>query len=93
MKSRVVSFLCATSLLAAIATGMVAHAQQASAPHYAVIDLGTLPGGTSSQPFVINDNGVVSGSSIRRRHSFSNCECRQKRPSRRLVLLAIRSRT
>jgi probable HAF family extracellular repeat protein len=51
------------SLLAAITTGMAAHAQQSSAPHYAVIDLGTLPGGTFSQPFVINDNGVVSGSS------------------------------
>jgi probable HAF family extracellular repeat protein len=63
MKSRVMSFLCAMSLLGAIATAMAAQAQQSPPPHYAVIDLGTLPGGTFSQPFVINDNGVVSGSS------------------------------
>jgi probable HAF family extracellular repeat protein len=59
MKSRVVLFLCAT--LAVVGTALAA--QQSPAPHYAVMDLGTLPGGTFSQPFVINDNGVVSGSS------------------------------
>jgi len=63
MKSRVASFLCAMSLMAAIATGVAAHAQQSPTSHYAVVDLGTLPGGTFSQPFVINDNDVVSGSS------------------------------
>jgi len=59
MKSRIVSFVCAMSLLAVIAT----QAQQSPAPRYAVIDLGTLPGGNFSQPFVINDGDVVSGSS------------------------------
>jgi len=63
MKSRVASFLCVMTLMAAIATGMAAHAQQSPTLHYAVVDLGTLPGGTFSQPFVINDNDVVSGSS------------------------------
>lgn len=63
MKSRVASFLGAMSLMAAIATGVSAHAQQSPTLHYAVVDLGTLPGGTFSQPFAINDNGVVSGSS------------------------------
>jgi len=32
-------------------------------PHYVVTDLGTLEGGTSSQPFFINRYGLVSGSS------------------------------
>jgi len=59
MKSRIVSFVCAMSLLAVLPT----EAQQSPAPRYAVIDLGTLPGGNFSQPFVINDGGVVSGSS------------------------------
>lgn len=38
-------------------------AQPADQLHYKVIDLGTLPGGNFSQPFVITNNGVVSGSS------------------------------
>ena len=60
MKSRVVSFLCALVL---IATTLAAQAQRSPAQRYAVIDLGTLPGGTFSQPFFINDNDAVSGSS------------------------------
>lgn len=63
MKSRVVSFLCAMSLLAVIATALATQAQQSPAPRYAVIDLGTLPGGTFSQPFSMNNDGAVSGSS------------------------------
>ena len=63
MKSRVVSFLCAMSLLAVITTALATQAQQSPAPRYAVIDLGTLPGGNFSQPFFVNDNGAVSGSS------------------------------
>jgi len=38
-------------------------AQVAAQLRYKVIDLGTLPGGNFSQPFVITNNGVVSGSS------------------------------
>jgi probable HAF family extracellular repeat protein len=63
---RITSFALALALIAA---PMSAHGQasgQATSAHpsqYTVIDLGTLTGGTFSQPFFINQNGWVSGSS------------------------------
>jgi probable HAF family extracellular repeat protein len=55
MKS-IVTSIAASSLLAVLAL-----AQPARPPRYTVTDLGTLPGGTFSQPFFINNNGLVSG--------------------------------
>ena len=48
------------------AGGLVAqdnHQRKFPAVHYTVTDLGTLVGGTFSQPFFINRYGLVSGSS------------------------------
>jgi len=70
MKSSLSTWLAATSLLGCLLTvamplPVVAEekAQPAAQLRYKVIDLGTLPGGNFSQPFVILNNGVVSGSS------------------------------
>ena len=70
MKSSLSMWLAATSLLGCLLTvamplPVVAEekAQPAAQLRYKVIDLGTLPGGNFSQPFVILNNGVVSGSS------------------------------
>jgi probable HAF family extracellular repeat protein len=58
------------SLLAILAMPIRLAAQEPATPpkpesnHYTVIDLGTLPGGTSSQPFNMSKSGVVSGSSV-----------------------------
>ena len=70
MKSRLHTSMVTVILLAALAVPIPIAAQaeqpQSTAlPHYKVIDLGTLPGGNFSQPFVVNNNGVVSGSSNR----------------------------
>jgi probable HAF family extracellular repeat protein len=55
-------------LLAVLAVRLTAAAQDTQQPtlpaaHYIVTDLGTLEGGTSSQPFSMNRDGLVSGSS------------------------------
>ena len=70
MKSSLSVWLAATILLSALLTlamplPVVAEetAQPAAQLRYNVIDLGTLPGGNFSQPFVITNNGAVSGSS------------------------------
>jgi probable HAF family extracellular repeat protein len=67
MKSR--SLLCLSAwLLAVLAVPLTAAAQDTRqrtlpAAQYTVTDLGTLDGGTFSQPFSINRYGLVSGSS------------------------------
>jgi len=71
MKTTLANSIWAVSLLAALAMPIRLAAQQQSttqgqksAPtRYIVTDLGTLEGGTFSQPFSINRYGLVSGSS------------------------------
>jgi probable HAF family extracellular repeat protein len=70
MKSNQSVWLASTillSLLLTVAIPVPGVAEDKTQPpaqhHYNVIDLGTLPGGNFSQPFVITSNGVVSGSS------------------------------
>ncbi len=69
MKSILMIPVLATSLLATLAMPVRMTAQEPSATpkpasiRYIVTDLGTLDGGTFSQPFFINKYGLVSGSS------------------------------
>ena len=72
MKSRILMLLMAVSLLTGLAMTVPIVAQERSTTkqqhlntaHYKITDLGTLQGGTFSQPFYINNNlGLVSGSS------------------------------
>jgi probable HAF family extracellular repeat protein len=69
MKSRICTWIAGISLFAALATPALLGAQEPSttqASHsvrYTITDLGTLEGGTFSQPFFINRYGLVSGSS------------------------------
>jgi probable HAF family extracellular repeat protein len=67
MKSTLSVWLAAITLLLTVGMALPVAAQQNAEPaahlRYKVIDLGTLPGGNFSQPFVILNNGVVSGSS------------------------------
>src|ERR1022692_2774063 len=71
MKPTVLNPIWAVSLLAARAMPVGLTAQEQSATHeqtpeparYTITDLGTLEGGTFSQPFFINRYGLVSGSS------------------------------
>src|SRR5580698_5070370 len=69
MKSILMIPVLATSLLATLAMPVRMTAQEPSATpksasiRYIVTDLGTLEGGTFSQPFFINRYGLVSGSS------------------------------
>ncbi len=65
MKSTLLIFMAAVSLLAALAmpVRIVAQEQQQAEhlQHYTVTDLGTLPGGTFSTAFGINNAGHVGG--------------------------------
>lgn len=71
MKSLSLNSICAASLLAVLAmpVRLVAQsqagtpAQGSTTPSYVVTDLGTLQGGTFSQPFGINAGGTIAGSS------------------------------
>ena len=71
MKTTVLNSIWTVSLLAALVMPVGLTAQEHSATHeqtpeparYAVTDLGTLDGGTFSQPLFINRYGLVSGSS------------------------------
>jgi probable HAF family extracellular repeat protein len=69
MKSPLLNPICGVCLLAALAIPVCVVAQGAqqepakNIQHYKVTDLGTLAGGTFSQPFFINRHGLVSGSS------------------------------
>ena len=71
MKSTLLNSIWAVSLLAALAMPFRLTAQEQPAAQeqtteparYTITDLGTLDGGTSSQPFFINSYGLVSGSS------------------------------
>jgi|HubBroStandDraft_4_1064222.scaffolds.fasta_scaffold01739_6 probable HAF family extracellular repeat protein len=69
MKSPLLNPICAVCLLSALAIPVcvVAQGEQQQpakhVQHYTVTDLGTLEGGTFSQPFFINRYGLVSGSS------------------------------
>src|SRR5580704_13028966 len=68
MKSSMFTWIVALSLCAPMAmpTQVVAQKQSANKPEptrYTITDLGTLEGGTFSQPFSINRHGLVSGSS------------------------------
>ncbi len=70
MKTTLLNSIWAVSLLAAVAMPIRLAAQEQSAAQeqmpeparYTITDLGTLDGGTFSQPFFINRNGMVSGS-------------------------------
>jgi len=67
MKFRMLTWITAMTIFAALAmpVRIVAQEQEQQKaerpPHYAVTDLGTLPGGTFSQGTFVNNNGVVSG--------------------------------
>jgi hypothetical protein len=67
MKSSMFTWIVALSVCAPMAmpTQMVAQEQSARSEtvRYTITDLGTLEGGTFSQPFSINRYGLVSGSS------------------------------
>ncbi len=68
MKSRMLAWIAVISVftLPAMPVRVLAQEQQQQAQHlshYIVTDLGTLEGGTFSQPFFINRYGLVSGSS------------------------------
>jgi probable HAF family extracellular repeat protein len=69
MKPTLLNSVWAVSLLAALSMPVcvVAQGEQQQpaehVQHYRVTDLGTLEGGTFSQPFFINRDGLVSGSS------------------------------
>ncbi|MGD0211853.1 MAG: hypothetical protein ABSB87_01395, partial [Terriglobales bacterium] len=64
MKSTLLNSVCAISFLAAVAMPitLAAQEQKPKSARYTITDLGTLDGGTFSQPFFINRNGAVSGS-------------------------------
>ena len=72
MKSKLLITISAVSLAAAFAMTNQSAAQVSSASEgqeskhlrYTVTDLGTLKGGTFSEPFHMNRNGVVSGVAI-----------------------------
>src|SRR5271165_1604268 len=69
MKSRIFTQIAGISLFAALAMPALLVAQNEQSlkaqqlQHYTVTDLGTLEGGTFSQPFFISRYGLVSGSS------------------------------
>jgi len=71
MKSRLFTWIVALSVCAPMAMPTQVFAQEQSATQgqkpkharYTITDLGTLEGGTFSQPFAINRYGLVSGSS------------------------------
>ena len=69
MKSRILMWIAAISLLTPLAMPVVGQEQSATQEQkreparYTITDLGTLEGGTFSQPFFINRYGLVSGSS------------------------------
>ena len=71
MKSRMFTWIVALSVCAPMAMPTQVFAQEQSATQgqkpkharYTITDLGTLEGGTFSQPFAINRYGLVSGSS------------------------------
>ncbi len=65
MKSSMFTWIVALSVCAPMAmpTQVVAQEQKREAARYTITDLGTLEGGTFSQPFFINRYGLVSGSS------------------------------
>jgi probable HAF family extracellular repeat protein len=73
MKTTLLNSIWAVSLLASVAMPIRLAAQERSAAQeqtseparYTITDLGTLDGGTFSQPFFINRYGLVSGSSSR----------------------------
>ena len=53
----------ATTISLSLLAMPVAAQEDSQFPRYTVLDLGTLPGGNFSQPFAINLNNVVAGSS------------------------------
>jgi len=69
MKSRMIACLAAIALFLSLPSGMLAQAQSvtqeqtAQPANYTITDLGTLNGGTFSQPFSMNKYGLISGSS------------------------------
>jgi probable HAF family extracellular repeat protein len=65
MKSRMFTWIVALSVCAPMAmpTQVVAEEQKPRPARYTITDLGTLEGGTFSQPFFINRYGLVTGSS------------------------------
>ena len=69
MRSRISTWVAAMSLFTPMAMPVrvvaqqVQHQQAEHLQNYTVTDLGTLEGGTFSQPFFINRDGLVSGSS------------------------------
>jgi probable HAF family extracellular repeat protein len=64
MKHRILTYICVTTLFAALAVPiwLGAQGQQQTPPNYTVTDLGTL-GGTMTYPGEINNNGEVTGAS------------------------------
>jgi probable HAF family extracellular repeat protein len=65
MKSSMFTWIAALSVCApmAVPTQVFAQEQRSETVRYTITDLGTLEGGTFSQPFFINRYGLVSGSS------------------------------
>ena len=69
MKSRMIACLAAIALFLSLPSGMLAQAQSvtqkqtAQSANFTITDLGTLNGGTFSQPFFMNKYGLISGSS------------------------------
>ena len=62
MKSNLSTWRATTILLTLLAMPVAAQ-ENSQSPRYKVVDLGTLSGGTFSQPITINASGVIAGSS------------------------------
>jgi probable HAF family extracellular repeat protein len=67
MRSTILTWTTGTALLVmAMPAQMIAQEEKPEHARYIVTDLGTLPGGTFSEAFVVNSNGLVGGTASRR---------------------------
>jgi probable HAF family extracellular repeat protein len=67
MRSTILTWTTGTALLVmAMPAQMIAQKEKPEHARYVVTDLGTLRGGTFSEAFVVNSNGLVSGTASRR---------------------------
>jgi probable HAF family extracellular repeat protein len=72
MRSTILTWTTGTALLAmAMPAQIIAQQERPEHARYIVTDLGTLHGGTFSEAFVVNNNGLVSGTASRRDRTWS----------------------